>query len=82
MPMATPPTMRYVLYSEKLSAIPVPTAETVNRSPERMSRRLRPNRSETNEQATAPMMQPTSAELVPQPLASSWPSPAIPKWAS
>ena len=37
---------------------------------------------ETNEQATAPMMQPMSAELVPQPLAISLPSPAIPKCAS
>jgi hypothetical protein len=66
-PMPTPPSNRNTLNHAKLHARPVPTAESVNRNPDRISRRRRPNRSLNAPDTTAPTKQPTRALLVAQP---------------
>jgi len=71
MPMATPPKMRHTTNQENDGAQPVSTDDTAKSSAERISSRLRPKRSLTAPTNTAPARQPSSAQLLAQPRASS-----------
>ena len=66
-PIANPPAILNRLYCQNSALNAVPSADTANRKPEKISRRRLPYLSAVRKQKTAPKMHPTSAELVPQP---------------
>ena len=66
-PMATPPSMRHAMKTEKLSAKALPSEVTAKMRAERMSSRLRPNRSLPAPASSAPTRQPMRAQLLAQP---------------
>ena len=75
--MPTPPIQRKILNHVKLQACPVPIADSVNMRPARIKRRLRPKRSDSMPDITAPNRHPTSALLMAQPCMTLLPE--IPK---
>ena len=68
-PMATPPRMRHTTNQVKLGAQPVRADETANKAAETSSNFFRPNLSLSPPETTEPNRQPTSAQLLAQPLA-------------
>jgi len=70
-PITTPPSMRNTMNSAKVRdrAVPMPVAK--NSNPAKISRRLRPYLSLKPPARMAPSRQPTSAQLLAQPLAKA-----------
>ena len=65
--MAMPPMIRQMTKTRYVPAMPVPSAEMVNRIAANRSSRFRPKRSLSAPEITAPSRQPTRAQLFAQP---------------